>query len=208
MLSISSAIVEDIRKEIPEARPALIAYYCFNRKDSSKRNVRGLLASLLFQLGYLSERCWDILHRLYVTSHDGSEQRSDADLERCLKSMLELQKNVPIFVIIDALDECPSATRTPSARATVLQFVEGLVRSNTSNLFICATSRPDQDIQNVLNPLTLSRYQISLHDEQGQINDINDYIRSVVDVHRAMRTWPGEDRELVITSLSERADGR
>ena len=206
-MSVSSAIIEGIRKEIPEAWPALIAHYYFNRKDESKRDVRGLLASLLFQLGYISERCWDILRRLYITSHDGSKRPSDADLECCLKSMLELQKNIPIFVIIDALDECPSATGTPSAREMLLQFVERLIRSNPSNLFICVTSRPDQDIQNVLSPLTFPRYQISLHDEQGQREDINDYVRSFVDVERAMRTWPEEDRELVITALSERANG-
>ena len=205
-MSISSAIIEYIRKEI-EARPALIASYYFNRKDASKRDVRGLLASLLFQLGHLSERCWDILHRLYITSHDGSERPSDTDLERCLKSMLDLQINVPIFVIIDALDECPSTIRTPSAGETVLQFVEGLIRLNASNLSICVTSRPDQDIQNVLNPLTFPRYRISLHDEQGQRKDINDYIRSFVAMERAMRTWPEEDKELIITALSERADG-
>ena len=143
-------------------------YYYFNRKDASKRDVRGLLTSLLFQLGYLSERCWDILHRLYVKFHGGSEESerpSDADLERCLKCMLDLQKNVPIFLIMDALDGCPRATRTPSARETVLQFVEGLIRSNASSLFVCITSRPDQDIQNILSPLTIPRYQILLHDE-------------------------------------------
>jgi len=193
----------NIRKDLP----ALIAYYYFNRKDASKRDVRGLLASLLFQLGYLSERCWDILHRLYITSHDCPERPSDADLELCLKSMLGLQKNVPIFVIIDALDECPGATRTPSPGETVLQFVEDLIRSNTPNLFICVTSRSDRDIQDVLGPLTFPRYQILLHDEQGQIKVINDYLRSFDDVKRAMRAWPEEDKKLVITALSELADG-
>jgi len=81
--------------------------------------------------------------------------------------MLELQKNVPIFVIMDALNVCPSATKMLLAKKMVLQFVEGLIQWNVSNLFICITSRPDQGIQNVLNPLTFPRYQILLHDEQG-----------------------------------------
>jgi len=46
-----------------------------------------------------------------------------------------------------------------------------------------------------------------LHEESGQREDINNYIRSFVDADRAMRRWRKEDRELVITTLSERADG-
>jgi hypothetical protein len=50
IFSLSSAIVQDI-KRVQGLRPSLIVYYYFAYGDSSKRNLRGLLASLLFQLG-------------------------------------------------------------------------------------------------------------------------------------------------------------
>jgi len=203
---ISSAIIEDI-KNTREATSALIVYYYFDFKDASKRDLHGLLISLLFQLGDDSNRCWDVLHDLYAICRNGSEQPSDAALAKCLQTMLELPGQVPVFLIIDGLDECPSNTGTPSAREEVLNFVEDLVGSNHPNLFICITSRPEQDIQTVLNPMTSVSHRVSLHEEGGQWEDINSYVRSFVHKDREMRRWREEDKELVITTLSERANG-
>jgi hypothetical protein len=164
---ISSAIIEDI-KNMRDAMSALIAYYYFDFKDTSKRHLRGLLTSLLFQLGDDCGRCRDVLLHLYTKCHDGSEQPSDAALAGCLKEMLKLPGQLPIFIIIDALDECPNTTGTPSAREEMLDFVEDLVRSTHSNLFICFTSHHEQDIQAVLGPLTSASRRVSLH-EQGNL---------------------------------------
>jgi hypothetical protein len=202
----SSAIIKDI-KNMQEARPVLIAYYYFDFKDASKRGVRGLLASLLFQLGDDSDSCRDVLHKLYTSCRDGSEQPSDAALAGCLKTMLELPGQFPIFLVVDALDECPSTSGTPSPREELLDFLDDLVGSSHANLFICVTSRPEQDIQTVLNPLTPTSRQVSLHNEGGQRDDIKSYVQSFVHKDRTMRKWREEDRNLVITTLIERAGG-
>ena len=190
-----------------EVRPALMGYYYFDFKDTSKRGVHGLLASLLFQLGDSSGSCRDFLHELYTSCRDGSEQPSDAALVGCLKSVLELSGQLPIFLIIDALDECPSTRGTPSPREELLDFLEDLVGSSHSNLFICVTSRPEQNIQTVLSPLTPASRQVSLHEEGGQRDDIKSYVESFVHRDRTMRRWREEDRNLVITTLIERAGG-
>ena len=190
-----------------ESGSALIGYYYFDYKDTSKRDIRGMLASLLFQLGCSSHTCWDVLYRLHTACNDGSEQPSNVSLVKCLGDILQLPGQLPIFVILDALDECPITTETPSAREKVLDFVEDLVGSGHSNLFLCITSRPEQDIQTVLNPLTSALHRVSLHEEGGQREDINSYLRSFVQTDRAMRRWKEEDRELVINTLSERAGG-
>ena len=121
--------------------------------------------------------------------------------------MFDLPGQIPIYIIIDALDECPNNIETPSARERVLDFVEGLVKSEHSNLFICVTSRPEQDINTALNPLTPPSLSISLHEEGGQTEDINNFVRSFVMNDRTMRRWRAEDKELVIRELSERAQG-
>ena len=143
-------------------RPSLIAYYYFDFKDASKRGIRGLLTSLLFQLVDDSTRCWDVLYELYTSCRDGSEQPGDVALAGCPKHMLELPEQLPIFLIVDALDECPNTAGTPSAREEVLYLLEDLVGSKHLKLFICITSRPEQDIQIVLNPLTSASHQVSL----------------------------------------------
>ena len=205
-LSISSAIIEDIKNTLEE-RSALVAYHYFDSRDRHKRDVRGLLASLFFQLCDACDSFQDVLYELYKTCHDGSEQPSEVALVNCLKAMVELRGGLPIFIIIDALDECPDTIGTPSAREEVLDFVEDLVVSNHSNLFLCITSRPEQDIRTVLNTLTSASRRVSLNEEGGQREDIYNYVRSYVQTDSAMRRWRAEDKELVINTLQERADG-
>jgi hypothetical protein len=190
-----------------QTRSALIAYHYFDFKDDSKRNVRGLLASLLFQLSRISDHCWDVLHQLYAVCGEGSDQPGNDALVKCLEDMFRLPVELPIFVILDALDECPSTTGTPSAREQVLRFVEDLVISSHSNLFLCITSRPEQDIKTVLNPLIPAGRRVSLHEEYGQREDINRYVHDFVLNDRTMRRWREDDKELVINTLSERANG-
>jgi hypothetical protein len=89
----------------------------------------------------------------------------------------------------------------------VLDFVGNLVGSNHSNLFICITSRPEQDINIILNSMTPPSRRVSLHEEGDQMEDINSFVRSFVMDDWAMRRWRAEDKELVVHVLSERAQG-
>ena len=190
-----------------ESRAALLAYYYFDFKDVAKRDIRGLLISLVLQLVDDSDRCWDLLSQLHKRCRDGSEQPSDAALASCLKSMVNLPGQLPAYVVIDALDECPNNIGTPSCREKVLNLVEDLVESNHPNLFICISSRPEQDITAVFDSLTRAPRRVSLHEEVGQRTDIDSYVRSFFQSDRAMRRWRSEDKEVVISVLSERANG-
>ena len=184
----------------------LVAYYYFDLMDVLKRNIRGLLTSLLLQLVDDSDRCWDLLSQLHKACRDGLEQPSEAALAQCLKNMLDLPGQLPTYFIIDALDECPNTTRT-SVHEKVLSFVEELVKSNHPNLFICVTSRPEHDISRTLSSLTSQSCRVSLHEEAGQREDINDYIRSFICSDRAMERWRTEDKEFMIIVLLDGAKG-
>jgi hypothetical protein len=119
--------------------------------------------------------------------------------------MLSLPVQVPIYLIVDALDECPNNSGLPTPREEVLDFVKNLVSLRLPNLRICVTSRPEVDIQTTLEPLTSLR--VSLHNQSGQKKDIVDYVGSVVCSDKKMRRWREDDRKLVIETLSEKADG-
>ena len=123
----------------------------------------------------------------------------------CLKEMLTFDVQRPTYIIMDALDECPNQSTIPSPREEVLDFVEELVSLQLPNLHICVTSRPEPDIQAVLEPLTAR--PVSLHDESGQQHDIANYVSSFVHSDRRMRKWLEEHKDLVIKTLSEKADG-
>jgi len=189
-----------------ETRSALVAYHYFDYKEASKCDIRGLLTSLLFQLSRISDPCWDVLYQLYTACGDGFDQPSNFALAENLENMLKLRQ-LPIFIVLDALDECPDTTETPSAREKVLSLVEDIVVSRHPNLFLCITSRPERDIHAVLDPLTSTGRQVSLHEEHGQREDINLYVRSFVHGDRTMRRWREEDKQLVINTLSEQSNG-
>ena len=122
----------------------------------------------------------------------------------CLEKMLKYPRKEPIYVIIDALDESPELQST---REKVLELVQTLVGFHLRNLRLCVTSRPEIDIQNVIEPLTSAKNRMSLHDQDGQKRDIVDYVRSVVYSDRKMMRWREKDKGLVIKTLSERAGG-
>ena len=84
-------------------------------------------------------------------------------------------------------------------------LVEKLVKLKLRNLRLCITSRPEVDIRMSMERLTSKR--LSLHDENGQKKDIDDFVCSVVYSDQNMRRWRDEDKKMVIETLSERADG-
>ena len=184
-----------------------MAYFYFDFRDASKQRLRDLILSLLTQLSTRSGPRCDILSDLYSTYDRGKKRPSDIILAECLKRMLTPPDQGPTYLIVDALDESPNTPGIPSPRESVLQLFKELVDLSLPNLHICVTSRPEIDIRNVLEPLTSRR--VSLHDQNGQKKDIADYVRSVVysDSEQIMRRWRMEDKELVVETLSERADG-
>ena len=182
-----------------------MAYFYCDFRDTSKQNRRDLLPSLVIQLSARSDPYCDTLYSLYRRHDSGAKKPSEDELMECLKEMVALSYQPPVYIIIDALDECPDSSRLPTPREQVLDLLRDLVELSLPNLHLCVTSRPEIDIRTALQPLT-SR-QVSLHEQRGQKKDIVDYVTSVVHSDPKMRRWRGEDKRLVIETLSERADG-
>jgi hypothetical protein len=184
-----------------------MAFFYFDFRNANKQCLRDFLPSLLTQLSARSTPCCDILFKLYSDHDNGRNQPSDGVLTKCLKDMVTLPDQRPIYLIMDALDESPITSGIPTARESVLQLLQELVDLGLPNLHICATSRPEIDIRNALEPLTTLR--VSLHDQTGQKEDIAEYVRSIVysNSDTNMKRWKKEDKELVVKTLAERADG-
>ena len=168
-ISKSSAIIQDIQ-DMQAAGLAMMAYYYFDFRDVKKQDRYGLLSSLLSQLSAESDSYYEALSQLYIDNGGGTRKPTRSALLKCLKDMLSLPGRGEIFLIIDALDECPNFSGTPSAREEVLELIEELVDLELPNVHVCVTSRPEIDIRTVLEPLT--SLKISLHDEIGQKEDI------------------------------------
>ena len=188
-----------------DAGQAFMAFFYFDFKDTEKQNRRNLILSLLSQFSARSDLCCDMLYGIYRTHDNGAHKPTDDVLIENLKKALTFSNRGPMYIIMDAIDECPNTFGLPSPRELVLDLVKELVGLSLPNLHLCVTSRPEIDIRTALKPLT-SR-QVSLHDQTGQKKDIIDYVRSVVRSDARMGKWREEDQNLVIETLSDRADG-
>jgi len=203
MASPSSSIIQDIRGMCDSGLASLAFFYCDFREDQ-KKDCRGLLSSLLVQFCDQSEAYCAALSQFYLAHRRGSQHASDSELVQCLKHMLECPEQATAYVIIDALDECPTIG-LPSRREEVLNLVRELVELQIPNLRICVTSRPEADIEPVLGPFAF--HSVSLHGEHGQVHDIAEYVKFVVNTDPKMRTWRQADKEHVIQVLTSKADG-
>jgi hypothetical protein len=191
------------------AGSAHIAFFFFDFKDIGKQDARALLSSLIVQLSNQSNssRVYDVLNRFHLTHNYGTQQPSVNTLTLCLEEIVIVAGKVPIYIILDGLDESPNTNGIQSSRDQVLALVERLVKFNLENLHLCITSRPEIDIRTSIEPLTTPENRISLHDQSGQKKDIVDFVRAIVYSDKNMRRWRDEDKELVIETLSTRADG-
>ena len=201
---VSSAIIEDIYAMRKAGLASLAVFYC-DFRDGRKEELRGLLSSFLVQLYHQSDSYFDILSDFYSEHDKGSRPPSDDALARCLKDLLGLPGLAPVYLIVDALDECPNSPVIRSPRAEVLSFIEELVKAQNLKLRICVTSRRELDIKDVLDPLIFR--SISLHDESGHQRDIGDYIKSVINTRQKTGMWKEEHRELAVNVLVEKSNG-
>jgi len=194
-------IIHDMYKD----GSGFVAYFYFDFKDQAKQDSRALLLSLLSQLSDKSDRFYDAFLRLYKKYQNGTEKPNHAALLQCLKNMLSVAGPAPLYLVMDALDECPENVGVPSPRQKVLALVKELVELRLPQLRICITSRPEFDICTALEPL--KPHTLSLHDEGGQKQDIFHYVTSVVHSDRKMKSWKDDEKNMVIQKLTQKADG-
>jgi hypothetical protein len=200
---VSSKIIDNVHAMRKAGLASLAFFYCDFREDQ-KKELRGLLSSFLFQFCHQSDSYFDILSSFYSEHDKGLRPPSDDALVGCLMDLLKLPGLAPVYLIVDALDECPNSSVVRSPRAEVLSLIEELVKTQIWNLRVCVTGRPEVDIKAVLDPLIFR--SVSLHDASGQKRDIEEYIKSVIN-RRTTKMWKEEHRKLAIDVLTEKSKG-
>ena len=183
---------------------ASLAIFYHDFREDRKEHLSRLLSSVLFQLCNQSDSYYDILSAFYATHDNGAQLPGDDQLVQCLTDLLKCPGARPVYLVIDALDECPSTSSLSSSRENLL-FLEDLIKAQLPNLRICVTSRPEIDINAILEPLAFR--SVLLHDESGQKQDIIKYIESIVNTNKNMKVWNCEHKQLVIDVLTKKADG-
>ena len=120
MFTASSAIIQHIMA-LRDAGRATLAYFYFDFRDEEKQTVRNAVTSFLIQLSAYSKPCCDIIYRLFSAHRKGTQQPSNGIMIDRLKEMLAVADQHPIFLIMDALDECPDlGMPTPREQSLIL----------------------------------------------------------------------------------------
>ena len=182
----------------------LAIFYC-DFRDKNKQNARNLLSSILIQLCHQSDAFSQVLSSVYSAHDDGSQQPSIDALQECLKRMLKLPGQGALYLVVDALDECPNSSGYPTPREQVLDVMQALINMQLVHVHFCVTSRPEIDIRDILEPL--ATHNVPLQEQAGQNQDILDYINHFVRSDRNVQRWREEDKQLVIKTLTEKAKG-
>ncbi len=116
-----------------DAGQATMAYFYFDFRDIKKQHWRDLVPSLLTQLSAQSGPCCGISHiSIPIMAMARNSLTIDA-LKRCLIDVLTVHDHRPIYLIMDALDECPDTSEVPSPRNRILQ----LVKSDSTPSYMC-----------------------------------------------------------------------
>ena len=123
----------------------------------------------------------------------------------CLKDMLNVPGQGKLYIIVDALDECPNFPGDPTPREQVLAILRELVVLNLPHVHFCVTSRLELDIRDAMEGL--ADHNVSLHEQVGQNRDITNYIESTFSSNKRIQRWKEEDKNLAKEALLKRAQG-
>ena len=124
-------------------------------------------------------------------------------LENTLQATIADFENV--YLVIDALDECPVVDQE---REKLLACILRMYGWREANLHFLLTSRKENDIVDEFRPLfgTKSAVEMDLEVHKDYVNhDIGIFIDEKLATSK-FKKWPVETRELVRSTLIEKAD--
>lgn len=121
--------------------------------------------------------------------------------------MLALQNQGTIYVVVDAVNECPKSFQNRTGRERVLEIAKELIQLGLPHFRLCVTSRPEVDIVEAL-PVESSKLQfVSLDNQDDHLKGVTEYVESVVNSDSKMKNWPEETKRLVIDTVPKTVGG-
>ncbi|KAI0702121.1 hypothetical protein C8Q76DRAFT_824886 [Earliella scabrosa] len=192
------------------------ASFFFTRGTQGLNSIRGFFDTIAYQLATLQpDRMHDVIvaaARKHLVKGGSSQNMRDAceDLVRApLRNIPMSASDSPIFIVVDALDEC-----TAEHVDTIPEFLSLLLsctKDTSSPLRILLTSRPDSEhVRNVLtsksHPFVSVRQFRDMGDRHTIDHDIEAVIRDRLSTHDTTLAWFTGD-ETIIQRLVEASEG-
>ncbi|KAJ7247552.1 ectomycorrhiza-induced ankyrin-domain/NACHT-domain-containing protein [Mycena rebaudengoi] len=129
---LSSTIIDTIH-----TRAEHYVFFYFDTNNSEQQTVTQLLCSLVTQLSIRSHPPDSRLDALWTSHANGQKLLTDAELiSDALLPLLREFGQTPVFIVLDALDEC-------SDRRGLLHLISRMLDAKLPNVHILVTSRPE-----------------------------------------------------------------
>ncbi|PNP58266.1 hypothetical protein THARTR1_01781 [Trichoderma harzianum] len=199
---LSSSVIKYLWDQYVSELSTVVSYFYFSFSDPEKQNVDVMLASLTKQICARQTQRSQLMERLGQYKISG--QRPDTEtLEAVLIASASEFAN--IYVVIDALDECPLLNEQ---RAKLLKSLRRILAIAPNKFHFFFTSRKEPDIDDKIRPILSStnKNEIDLLARQQTINrDIIHYIDSQLNGDE-YKSWPKSVKEEARESLVKKAD--
>ncbi|KAF7328224.1 Pfs, NACHT and ankyrin domain protein [Mycena venus] len=128
---LSSSIIDTLR-----VRAEPLAFFYFDTNNSEQREVTQLLRSLVWQLSARGPSPDTILDTLWSSYSDGQLLPTNTVLISDALILILKKFTEPVYIVLDALDEC-------SERDRLLTTITTILDANLPNVHILLTSRPE-----------------------------------------------------------------
>lgn len=176
-----------------------LAYFFFDFNNSSKQSEENLLRSLLVQLAPYLENGPKILDDLFSSCN---KRTSEPSKQTLLDALVRLSSSASeIFVVVDALDECPS-------RDGLLESLRQIMELKRDNLHMIVTSRPERDIETSFDQWLDQDQRLNIQSDIVDA-DIRTHVAGCLERDKKLNKWANNStaRTMIEDTLMEKAAG-
>ncbi|KAJ6109516.1 NACHT domain-containing protein [Penicillium sp. IBT 16267x] len=175
----SSRVIENL--EVPQQNDhhTKLAYWYFRFDDAVTLSVSNMVRSFIrqltpFPLPTSVRKLWD-QHR----------SRSMEPDDRMLTELLDtiIGGLGEVYIIIDALDECPQYMNRRQERESLFGYIKCLMQQHNESIRILVTSRPEPDIHDALVAYTGFDIEVNMK------RDVQKFVENTLQANRWLSGW-------------------
>lgn len=196
---LTSTIIEHLREDWEQNCQRGLAFFYFNFNNTEQQKVVNFVCSYIAQLSSQVETLPSEIKNMYTKYDSGRQSPLLSDLTSAIASFRSYFKN--IYIVIDALDECPTANME---QEQVLDAIQEFRNWQDKEFHILVTSRQEPRVKDALGPI-MTTAPISIQKAQTK-EDIDSFIGSAL-AKIAGTWWPEDLISEVQATLSTGANG-
>ena len=182
-LGESSTTIEKTTTYCVSQEDHFLAYIYFTFNDAKTQSTMTMLRSILRQLVEQRTKVPVSLFDLAKNNQPTGREPSLLEWTMALQSVLEMRGHS--FILINALDECPTANNERQVLLGLLKTIHGF---GLSNVHVLATSRKEHDIEKALASIvSVPPIGIQTSDVDA---DVRTYVRKHLMTDPMLKNWP------------------